>query len=289
MFTKSQVEIYLLVSLLLCASISSTHTMDCKNDENCRDFLGDNQEVKCENRNIEKIIIKANSETDSDFEGRHRKKPHTITLAETVTKSIDANEIIINFSIVTNDPSAAVALVNNNIISEKAIQAILALGIEKSKITTVSFTVVPNYQSVFNSKDNTYTSVLVGYQVTNNLTVKVTGIELAGKIIDAIVQAGGLVNAINFTVDDRIVERIKRELIREAANKITRRAQTTAHSFDLKIVDVIHIFVDPIINDQPIHLFDRVATSAGSQVNIFNSNSYQVSLTLQAEFWVVKN
>ena len=74
-------------------------------------------------------------------------------------------------------------------------------GIAKKDIKTQHFSIYP----VRRWSDKDAREVLIGYRVTNTVTVKVRKVEDAGAIIDAVARAGGdyiRINNISFTVDD---------------------------------------------------------------------------------------
>ncbi len=74
-------------------------------------------------------------------------------------------------------------------------------GIAKKDIQTQQFSITP----VRRWSDQEAREVLIGYRVTNMVTVKIRKVADAGAIIDATARAGGdliVINNINFTVDD---------------------------------------------------------------------------------------
>jgi len=74
-------------------------------------------------------------------------------------------------------------------------------GIAEKDIKTQQFSIYPIRR--WSEKEGQ--EVLVGYRVTNMVTVKVKKVEDTGTVIDAVAQAGGdyiKVNSISFTVDD---------------------------------------------------------------------------------------
>jgi uncharacterized protein YggE len=74
-------------------------------------------------------------------------------------------------------------------------------GIAKKDIKTQRFSIYP----VRRWSDKEAREVLIGYRVTNTVTVKVRKVEDTGAIIDAVAKAGGdyiRINNISFTVDD---------------------------------------------------------------------------------------
>jgi uncharacterized protein YggE len=74
-------------------------------------------------------------------------------------------------------------------------------GIAKKDIKTSQFSIVPVRR--WSEKDGR--EILIGYRVTNTVTVKVRQIDDTGAIIDAAARVGGdyiVINSISFTVDD---------------------------------------------------------------------------------------
>lgn len=208
-------------------------------------------------------------------------------MSEAVSKSVDASEFVINFSVVTTDVSATNALTNNNIVSKRVVDSLGRLNINSEMLTTVSFNVGPSYQSVL--QDNIYINKLIGFQATNNLSVKITkDIKTVGLAIDAIVLAGGVINFIDFKVDDKSIEAIKMDLIKEAAGNAIKKANYTSGLFNLKVIDVLSIAVDPVSPVYSYYAADARAAGVSSSPQIFNSNSYTVYLNLQVTFIVAK-
>ncbi len=74
-------------------------------------------------------------------------------------------------------------------------------GVDDKDIRTAHFSIFP----VRRWSDEKQQEVLIGYRVTNTVTVKVRRVDDAGGIIDAVTTAGGdfiRINSLSFTVDD---------------------------------------------------------------------------------------
>jgi len=84
---------------------------------------------------------------------------------------------------------------------DKLIQALKAQGVVDKDIQTTSFTI----SQVTRWDNDRQQSVVIGYLVSNTVTVKIRDISKVGTTIDAVAVAGGdmiRVNGITFTVDD---------------------------------------------------------------------------------------
>ena len=104
-------------------------------------------------------------------------------------------------------------------------QALDARGIATSDVQTQSFNISPEY--VWNDREKR--QELVGFRVTNNISVKVRDIGNVGVIIDEVAEAGGdlaRIQGISFTVEDtKALESQARE---KAVQDLTAKAQQFA-------------------------------------------------------------
>jgi uncharacterized protein YggE len=113
-----------------------------------------------------------------------------------------------------------------------------ARGIEDKDIKTQYFSIYPvrNYNVDKGGEE------LVGYRVTNMLTVKVRKVEEAGTIIDAVARAGGnfiRIDNISFTVDDPVPH--QKEAREEALNDAKDKAKQIADKAGLRLGDPTYI------------------------------------------------
>jgi uncharacterized protein YggE len=114
-----------------------------------------------------------------------------------------------------NTATDALALNSNNTLA--VLSALTALGInDKTDIKTLSFSVTPQYKSVYNNDTKNYDSIFQGYMVSNNLRVTSLQKDLAGKLIDAAVRGGATVTGVNFDVTEDLEKTTKMNLIKAA-------------------------------------------------------------------------
>jgi len=113
--------------------------------------------------------------------------------------SVVPDVAILTLGIESQEVSVTIAQANASEAMDKVLQALKARGIEDKDIQTQYF----NITQVTNWNDNK--EEVIGYRVTNTVTVKVRKVEKAGEVIDAVVMAGGdltRINGITFTVDE---------------------------------------------------------------------------------------
>jgi uncharacterized protein YggE len=86
-------------------------------------------------------------------------------------------------------------------VMNNVMDALEAAGIDKDDIQTQYF----NIQEISRWDSDKQQEYIIGYRVTNTVTVKVRQVENTGSVIDAVAAAGGdltRINSISFTVDD---------------------------------------------------------------------------------------
>ena len=119
-----------------------------------------------------------------------------ISVSGTGTVTAYPDEADLLFSVRTQNVSATNAAAENGLIMTVVYSSLDALGVNKSDVKTVSYSLQPTYDSYNYSK-------VIGYVAINSVEVIVTGTENlpnVGRIIDVIVQAGvNQIDGITFT------------------------------------------------------------------------------------------
>ena len=146
---------------------------------------------------------------------------------------------VLTLGIESQEDNVAVARDKAAAAMEAVIAVIKDQGIDDKDIQTRYF----NIQQVTRWDSGRDTEIVIGYRVTNTVTVKVREeIEKVGDIIDDVVVAGGdltRVNGINFTVDEPrpYFEQAREKAIEYAAAKARQLAEKTG----VKLGDVTYI------------------------------------------------
>ncbi len=124
-----------------------------------------------------------------------------------------------------------------------AINALRALGIEEKDIRTTDFNAYPKYE--YNQVVCiTYpcpggNQELVGYEVSQMISVKVRNVDNAGVAIDAVTKSGiSNVSGLSFTIDDE--DEAKRTARQEAIRDAREKARELARDLDVKLVRIVN-------------------------------------------------
>ncbi len=148
-----------------------------------------------------------------------------------------------SFSIVEEAKDVKSAQDKATVKTEAALAALKGMGISEKDIKTAGFNAYPKYE--FNQIYCITTPCpqgkqeIVGYEVTQTITVKVRNISDSGKAIDAVTTAGASnVSGISFTIDgeDELIREARKQAIDEAREK----AEVLARDLDVRLIRIVN-------------------------------------------------
>jgi len=131
--------------------------------------------------------------------------------------------------------------------SAKKVNSIISFFKQEGKVAendikTSNYNLYPRYEyRRLDCKDEIYcdnTRVLMGYVVTQTITVKVRDIDKAGELLAAAGERGATnISGLSFTTDDN--EKVKEELILQATADARRKAQNLAKELGVKLGKIV--------------------------------------------------
>jgi len=162
--------------------------------------------------------------------------PHTpvvtVSGAGTVTATPDMAEI--TTGVVTQAPAAAQALAANSQAMERLLQALGDLGVARRDVQTTNISVTPLRRQTRNGQPPEIT----GYEVTNQVRVKVRDLDRLGRVLDQQVgQGANLVYGIHFGMQEprSLMDEARKRAIADAR----RKAELYATAAGLKLGRVV--------------------------------------------------
>jgi uncharacterized protein YggE len=203
-----------------------------------------------------------------------------ISVTGTGTMTAYPDEADIMFSVRTQDSSAAKAAAENGVQATAVFASLAALGVNKSDIRTISYSLSPAYDSYNYSK-------VVGYVAVNSMEVIVTGTENlpnVGKIVDAVVQAGAnQVDGISFTFTDPNYNTLRTQAYQKAVQDSNSQASAIVTGLGGVILGVASVSTNYGygIVPQPIPYTN---TSGTKQPTPINSGPQQVTATVNITY-----
>jgi uncharacterized protein YggE len=122
--------------------------------------------------------------------------------------------------VVTQEPTAAAALDANTRAMNNVFAALKRLGIPDNKIRTSNFSLNPQYSPV--RRDTPEARTIVGYQVSNQVSVIVNDIARVGTTLDTLIRSGANQSyGVAFEIADEkpLAERARRAAVTDAVAK----------------------------------------------------------------------
>jgi uncharacterized protein YggE len=154
-------------------------------------------------------------------QGEVKAAPDTVTLSAGVT---------------VQAPTAAAALAADNTRMQGVMAALKKQGVADKNIQTAQFSVSPQYAS---SNDG-QAPRLTGYQVTNEVSVRLDDVTKLGATLDALVAAGAnQMNGINFSIADSSA--LLTEARQRAVTEALAKAQTYAKAAGVTLGPILSI------------------------------------------------
>jgi uncharacterized protein YggE len=202
----------------------------------------------------------------------------SVTGTGTVTAYPDEADIM--FSVRSQASSAVKAAAENGALTTAVYASLASLGVNKSDIRTVSYSLSPTYDSYNYSQ-------VVGYLAVNSMEVIVTGTEnlpTVGSIIDAAVQSGAnQIDGILFTFTDPNYNTLRAQAYHKAVQDANSQASAIVTGLGGVILGVASVSTNYGygIVPQPI---PYVNTSGSKEPTPINSGPQQVTATVNITY-----
>lgn len=165
---------------------------------------------------------------------------HSITVSGQAELKVKPDIAHINVGVVANAPSAAQALAENSKLMNGLFDVLKGQGIEEKDIKTSNLSVQPQYSQPQQGVRGEFVPRIVGYSVTNTVSVTIRKIDKLGPMLDLLIQNGAnQVYGVSFDVDDF---ETRLDAVRGAAVKdARRRAELYCSGDTVKTGRVLHI------------------------------------------------
>jgi len=147
----------------------------------------------------------------------------------------DADFVLVYANIETSNISAQDAKDANAVISDEVITELVKMGFERKDIETENFNIYQEYSwegGVQKSK---------GWKATNSLKVKITNLDRTGKVVDSVVNNGGLVQYISFELTKEHENELKAQALEQASEDARIKAEALAKGSGKKLGSLVSI------------------------------------------------
>lgn len=161
---------------------------------------------------------------------------HTMVILGTGTVKAEPTLAKLRLDVVTQASTATEALQRNSEKMNQVIETLEALGVTQEELETSHFSINPVYDY------HCTPASLIGYRVSNQITVTTTQSDLIGKIIDTSVQAGANhVYGLDFTLTEQELIEIKQQALIEAVEDAKDKATIIADALGVEIIGVAYV------------------------------------------------
>jgi len=189
---------------------------------------------------------------------------------------------IVTFAVVRNSQTAEVALGQNSSAMAAVTAALRAEGVEAKDMQTSNFAIYPQYRHSQPKEDGSVEPPqVVGYEVTNTLTVKIRDIAKVGAILDRSVKLG--VNQggqISFTNDDpqEALDQARKQAVERAMAK----ARTLSEAAGVRLGKLMEISESaaPQMPPQPMYRMAMAKEASDSVPVEAGEKTYSVTVEL---------
>ena len=212
-----------------------------------------------------------------------------ISVSGSATASSNPDTLIIVLGVESEAKTANESLSQNSNSLNSVISSLKNSGISEDDIQTSNFSIYPLYDSIKDSNGN-WQQILNGYRVSNILSIQTEKIDSAGDIIDAAVSSGAnRVDNVSFQLSDDKLQKISDDLIADAINDATQKAEKALVPLKQKIVGVksivIHDNVVPYYDSPMRASFDGFAESSMKSAPIMSGDE-EITTNVSVVFYI---
>ncbi len=212
-------------------------------------------------------------------------EPATITVTGTGDAVGVPDIATMSFSVVEQGDTVAAVTTTTTEAMNKIVTTLKSAGIADADIQTTGYNLNPRYDYSKNKSGE-----ILGYTLTQSVTVKIRNLDSIGQVVDAATTAGANdISSPAFAIDDP--EAIKTEARAEAFTKAQAKAVSLAEAADVHLGDIVTFSEDDggVVSPQPYYAERSLAGDAmitadyatievGSQeVNVSVSVTYAIN------------
>lgn len=162
---------------------------------------------------------------------------NTVSVQGQATLKVDPDIVTVYFTAETNASTAQEAKKENAEIIDDAKTALINAGITEDKIQTQNFNIYPEYDWINGQQK------LKGYKAVHSFKVELetAQIDKVGTVIDAGVNAGALINYINFELSTEKQNYYKAEALKQASQDAKTKAEAIASGLGKQIGKLVSV------------------------------------------------
>ena len=207
---------------------------------------------------------------------------NTITISDSGEIYAKPDLALTTFSVIIEAKTIAEAMSENTKKMNAVINSVKSQGVEDKDIKTTSFNIYPRYEyQKVETEIYPYPPgkrVLVGYEITQSLEVKIREMTKIGDIIDGATAAGAnQVGDLQFTIDKQ--DELKKQARDQAIEKAKTKAKELASKLGIKLVRIVN-FSESSVIPIPSPYFMEKLVGAGTETPQIETGENKISVTV---------
>jgi uncharacterized protein YggE len=220
---------------------------------------------------------------------------HVISTSGTVTEQATPDLLVIRLSIITNEVTAGDSQQQNAEVVDELLTELKNLGVPDDQIQTTGYDVDEVYDSYYDCDEYEehcrWTSELIGYDTTHEITVSLEQLDLGGAVIDAAASAGTnetFVDSVYYTLKDETREEMTKELLQKAAVEAKAKAQKIADGLGVSLGDVTYAGEDhystPYYYERSLYSLESIAYDYATTSTSLSPGEVELSATVSLTY-----
>jgi uncharacterized protein len=169
-------------------------------------------------------------------------EPSTLTVSANGTVTASPDVALISFGVETSGKLLVEAQRKNSTAMQRVMDRLRGLKIDKERIQTTSFTVTPQYRQVNRRESDPpiMAPEIIGYSVSNQLSVEVHDLDNVAAVIDESLAAGANhFHGVHWMLRDEQPRRLG--ALQVAAGKAREKATALSQTLKVKLVRVLNV------------------------------------------------
>jgi hypothetical protein len=204
----------------------------------------------------------------------------TVDVTGTAQMTVPPDSVVVYIQAQTKGTTAEEAKNLNTETTNAVLAALEAIGIAKGDIETENF-------NIYQDCEWTQTGQKCkGFIASNNLKITSKDFENVGKVVDAAVNAGGLINYINFELSLEKQNEYKKEVLAKAAQDAKGKAEALAAGFGKRLGDLVSVSTSDF-GYYPFPIYAKaegVAADVRQVATELPSRNLEISATVSAQY-----
>jgi uncharacterized protein YggE len=207
------------------------------------------------------FVTKQIAGTSTFIQSEEQNDAFQLFVTGTASRKVSPDKVSVTLGVETQEKTAQEAARKNAEIMNAVINGLKELGLNTDQINTSYYNIYPVYEYRPIEKlipPYPENQVLIGYRVTNTVTITVSASTNIGEIIDTAINASAnQVQSVSYFVSEEVQKQISDEMIGEAVLNAKMKAEKALAPLNMQIVGVKNLNLNDVY--YPVYRYDKLA------------------------------